>query len=446
MRVRITLRENFVLPPGAKLREDVAALGLDPELYIAVIECDFGVAGIINMNRRVYPVADFRSENAALAARIKAGENGVDLVDAEEDHPDWNPTFKVPLAIVELRVDEDEAHPGKAAISRGRVAFLNTTHGRDMLVLYKAGLRIGFSSRGTGWCEDHLVDESSPYWDANEAYRNSWVGEVRGWKLETYDAVRIPSAGTFAKKSKEHRETADAYARLVEAGYVKEETTMTLAELKQKYPALFEEIFNEGKAANAAGVALTEAQSKCRALETQVSEAKTACEAEKAKVTTSEGKAVEAERKLGEATTALTEAKAALKVAEDAKKEAEGKLAQREHTDGVALAVVKAVESAPEEHRPTVEAQLKLWIEASPTATVEQVTKTGELFAKMAKDVAEKTAAKTAGTAPTEAGDDPSKPKTEGGKPAPADPKTESVEMVSLGLAIQRARGSIGIQ
>lgn len=435
--MRIALRERFVLAPGGRVHEDVAAFGLDPKLYLAVVDADFGVAGRVNGNHRVYPVADFRAENAALAQRITAGLGGLDLVDGEEDHPDWNPTFKVPLALCELRVDEDTAYPGKVAHARGRVAFLDTTHGRDMLTLYRAGLAIGFSSRGTGWMEEHLIDESSPYWDANEPFRNKFVGEVRGWKLETYDAVRVPSAGTFARPNKEnHREATEAYARLVEAGMIanEEATTMTLAELKKNHAALVAELMAELRATVEGEGKMAEAQARCTALETELKTVREACNAEGGKV-----KALETELKTAQ--DAVTEATAKLAEADKRAKEANDKLAKAEHADAMAKAVIDAVEAAPAPHRKTVEAKLVKWVQDGKATTVEAVKAAGETLAEVAAEVAAATAAAATGLVRTEAADEtPPAAPADGAAP----PAELTVESAVISAAISKMRAGLG--
>lgn len=448
--MRVALRESFRLRPGGKVHENVADFGLDPKFFLAVVDADFGVGGKVNLNRRVYPVADFRAQNAKLADKVKAWlAGGGALVDGEEDHPDWNPTFRIPLALCEIAVREDEKFPGKAAIAGGKFAFIRTRSGEDLLTLYRIGLEVGFSSRGTGFLEDHLIDEQSPYWDANEPHRNAYVGEVRGWDLEAYDAVRVPSAGTFARREKQ--EAAEAYARLVEAGIVerptaappgRREDSMTLEELKTKYPDLYASVV--AKATSEAVEQRKLAEGKLQTAEQAVGEQRVRVEAlEKAKTEALEKAKTAEEAKLA-AEKAKTEAEAAKVAAEKAQKDAADKLAARELADALAAAVVDAVKAAPEAHRTTVETEIKAQITGNKLATAEGVKLAGESIVRIVKDVAERTAKAGAGVAPTEAADgkgDGAAGDGGNGSAAPA----PTVESALLTAAIERTRLTLGV-
>jgi chromosome segregation ATPase len=261
------------------------------------------------------------------------------------------------------------------------------------------------------------------------------VCEVRGWKLETYDAVRVPSAGTFARPNTEnHREASAAYARLVEAGMIKtEEATMTLAELKKNHAALVAELMAELRATVEGEGKLSEAQARCTALETELAQVKTTCTAEAAKVQAKE-------TELKAAQDALTEATAALKTAEAKAKEANDKLAKAEHTDAMAKAVIDAVEATPAAHRKTVEAKLVKWVQEGKATTVEAVKAAGETLAEVADEVAKATAAAATGLVRTEATDDPPS-----AAPAPAAPAPElTVEAATMAVAINKLRTGLG--
>ena len=75
---------------------------------------------------------------------------------------------------------------------------------------------IGASSRGTGLVEKITLDEGSQYLEANPGFMGRTVQLVHEFDLETYDLVRVPSAGTFVKRERqdESEETVEAVEEL----------------------------------------------------------------------------------------------------------------------------------------------------------------------------------------------------------------------------------------
>ena len=192
-----------------RLIESVEDKGLDPDLYLAVIESDLGRAGVVNMNGRIYDVEEFVRENALLAQRVSSG-----FVEGELGHPTGGPTFDVPVQLKSVSVDVDKEM--NTAEASGSFAILNTQSGRDVLTLYKAGMDVGTSSRGSGVTEKHLIDEASPYYKANSEHEGKEVVEVKEFSLLTYDLVRVPSAGTHFQAAT--TECKEAWNRLNESG------------------------------------------------------------------------------------------------------------------------------------------------------------------------------------------------------------------------------------
>lgn len=192
-----------------RLIESVEDKGLDPSLYLAVIESELGRAGVVNMNGRIYDVEEFVRENTLLAQRVDSG-----FVEGELGHPTGGPTFDVPVQLKSVSVDVDEDM--NTAEASGSFAILNTQSGRDVLTLYKAGMDVGTSSRGSGVTEKHLIDEASPYYKANSEHEGKEVVEVKEFSLLTYDLVRVPSAGTHFQAAT--TECMEAWNRLNESG------------------------------------------------------------------------------------------------------------------------------------------------------------------------------------------------------------------------------------
>lgn len=169
------------------LCEDVEQYGLDPDVYLAVVEAELGKAGIVNRNRRIYQVDEFVRQNQLLASRLEE-----EFVDGELGHPEAGPTFDVPARLIRVEVQEQ----GDTAISSGKFGILATSSGRDVLTLFRAGMGIGTSSRGSGVVEEITLEEGGPYSEANGDFIGETVYLVKEFHLDTYDLVRVPSAGT----------------------------------------------------------------------------------------------------------------------------------------------------------------------------------------------------------------------------------------------------------
>ena len=179
-----------------RIVEDVQTEGLDPELYIGVTEGELGRGGKVSLNHTVYPVVNFIEQVAKMDQRAKDS-----FVDGEENHPDWGRTFKIPVRFLDVST---EMQKDGSVLAFGRMAFMNTTSGRDMLVLYKAGLEVGISHRGWGFPNFIVIEEDSPYWAANEEFRGEEVVEIVDFELETFDLVRDPAMTTYLERFGEH--------------------------------------------------------------------------------------------------------------------------------------------------------------------------------------------------------------------------------------------------
>ena len=200
------------------LTEDVEKFGLDPDVYIAVVQADLGIAGKVNKNRRIYQVEEFVQQNQALSARLQE-----QFVDGELGHPEGGPTFDVPARLLRVEVDR----MGETAKSSGAFGILNTSSGRDVLTLFRAGMDIGTSSRGSGMVEEYVLQEGEPYAEANADYLGETVFLVKDFHLQTYDLVRVPSAGT--QLTKELGSPIETPERQIEMAEAKEVEVVEMA-------------------------------------------------------------------------------------------------------------------------------------------------------------------------------------------------------------------------
>jgi hypothetical protein len=221
---RSSLNEDVSISSG-RLVEDVESLNLDPDVYVGAIEAELGKAGYVNRNGRIYKVSEFLSENARLQDRLSSGE----FVDGELGHPDGGSTFEVAARLVSVETTVN----GNTAKADGVFAILNTTSGRDLMTLFRAGMDVGVSSRGTGLLERYTLDEDSEFSEANPGYIGKTVAVVSEFELDTYDLVRVPSAGTFVKR--ERQDESDEVLH-VEAAEELEMSNETL-ELVEETPA-----------------------------------------------------------------------------------------------------------------------------------------------------------------------------------------------------------------
>ncbi len=233
--MRIELTERF---SSAKLNEDVAAYGLDPTVYIGVLEADLGIAGIVNGNNRIYEPSEFKQQNEALAKRIKS-----EPVEAEQGHPWWGSTFDVAATIQGVEVTQDNAK--NTAEAHGAFALLDNAIGQNLRTLSRAGIKIGVSSRGSGESETHTINDKSPYWKANQHLDGAVVDLISEFQLVSYDFVRNPSAGTYTDVGESvHLEAERALEALYESGVLQQEkeqgnVPLTLNELKEKHGDLY---------------------------------------------------------------------------------------------------------------------------------------------------------------------------------------------------------------
>lgn len=175
--------------------EQLRERGLNPDLYIAIVPAELGMAGKVNRNGRVYVPEEFVEQHGLVNQRVRE-----EFVDGEENHPNFlqGPGFRIPGRLIHAETYVDESGVTRA---RGEFAMMNTTAGKDMLVYIEAGLPVGTSSRGRGKVEEHVLNEDSPFLALNPEREGETVALIREFKLERtpYDFVRDPSALTYAK-------------------------------------------------------------------------------------------------------------------------------------------------------------------------------------------------------------------------------------------------------
>lgn len=311
---------------GVLLGDAVREAGLDPELYIAVIPAEMGRAGRVNRNGRVYIPEELVAEHTRLCT-----EAAKSFIDGELGHPEAGPTFNVPVRLLD---GECVTESDGSVLARGRFAITNTQAGRDVLTLWRAGLGIGTSLRAMVRFTEHVIDGKSRYAKANPDFVGVKVIECSRLRLENYDVVRVPSAGTHFTPAE--GPVAEAYQRVIESQSLPEQGSTpaepaneqenqmnikTIAELLAAFPELMAEHAKQ----------VTEAADPFAKLDaTQKAAVKVALEAVKAKPesATDESALVKAVREQADVDRArLVDLERAQKVAEAARQESDARLA-----------------------------------------------------------------------------------------------------------------------
>ena len=179
-----------------------------------------------NRNGRIYPWEILRREGQKIQERI-AGRQSVMYDGHSMDGGMYGPSqerkpSEASCLLASLVVDEATALLGPA-----QIWILDTTKGRDVLGLARAGVPIGASSVGRGSMKP-------------DKYKGRF-GEVDGqiintdFSLERWDVVTDPSVSKARSSSlRENRQ--------------EQETTMTLEEMKEKDPKAYDALMETAKA------------------------------------------------------------------------------------------------------------------------------------------------------------------------------------------------------
>lgn len=480
------------LSDGARKKATrVEDFGLSPDDYIAVVPTELGVAGKVNRNERVYPAPRFVSENARLAAEIKAGV----FSPAEAGHPDAPATLNVAARLVDVTLEDAAGRPlafnerERAPVlpnvvkAVGKIAFLKTRAGEDLWTLYKAGMALGMSSVSYGEAVPHKVEGDSPYAKDNPEAAGRTIDIIEGQDLVRYDVVVDPSASTYLRSDEAARTAYESLRAqiptLAPIQQIKEaapasagDTTMKmdLATLKADYPDLFKQITE-----SAATAALAEADAtapvaaKIRGLsakeQSRVSKVLAALLPEgaatkalgeddndaliaaiRAEVAPLRDRQTTLETEVKAARAEVKRADEARKAAEKAAEEAKAEIAKRDLREKVGGAVKTAVEGVHKNLRSFVEAEIAPLVEGGIIATPEAAEAEVKRLAAFAEKISAATAKVAAGenaATPADAGADIGEAKTNGNKAGGAT-VTESADedpiLASLGGDYNRGR------
>ena len=286
--------------------EALTAAGYDPEVYLAVVPSGAMRGGKRNKNGRIYgPPADVAARHMELVAKAREGR----YVGARQGHPREdaieadNP--QMPTDAAQILDGSVVALEDGSVDCSALVGLLNTSRGRDVYTMWRAGKPTGLSLRGLVSEREETIAESTDYARMNPDAVGQTV-KIRQFvaPLDTYDVVFDPSFSTFfdappgmsASESvvtdTDSAEVHAAYERLRAAGAIvtpgatgQESTTMdikTIEALEAAFPELCKAL-RESAAATAATQAAQTATEAAQTAQAAANERIAALEATSAK-------------------------------------------------------------------------------------------------------------------------------------------------------------------
>lgn len=190
-----------------------------PPGAIALITGRAAKTGVINKNKRYYSREVFEKTIGKAQTAIAEGS-----MVGELDHPDWDASLKTTtIKFTRLFLEEDHNDPERPFVAFEGIV-LDNEHGRQLLSLLEAGVKIGMSTRGSG--KRHV---------GNIAGEED-VTIIEEFDLDGIDAVGNPS-NQFAGIAHHEGEGDDD-----DPSSEGDEMELTLETLREKHPKLVEAI------------------------------------------------------------------------------------------------------------------------------------------------------------------------------------------------------------
>jgi len=190
-----------------------------PPGSIALITGRAAKTGIINKNKRYYSREVFEKSIGKAQTQIAEGS-----MLGELDHPDWDASLKTTtIRFTKIYLEEDQQDPERPFVAFEGIV-LDNEHGRQLLSLLEAGVKIGMSTRGSG---KRRVGNVAGEED---------VTIIEEFLLEGIDAVGNPS-NQFAGIAHHEGEGDDD-----DPSSEGDDMELTLESLREKHPKLVEAI------------------------------------------------------------------------------------------------------------------------------------------------------------------------------------------------------------
>lgn len=211
------LEDWYDLRPTYRLFEDTDTDR--PPGSIALITGRAAKTGIINKNKRYYSREVFEKSIGKVQTQIAEGS-----MVGELDHPDWDASLRTTtIKFTRLYLEEDQQDPERPFVAFEGIV-LDNEHGRQLLSLLEAGVKVGMSTRGSG--KRHV---------GNVAGEED-VTIIDEFLLEGIDAVGNPS-NQFAGIAHHEGEGDDD-----DPSSEGDDMELTLETLREKHPKLVEAI------------------------------------------------------------------------------------------------------------------------------------------------------------------------------------------------------------
>ncbi len=191
-----------------------------PPGSIALITGRAAKTGIINKNRRYYSREVMEKSVGKAQTQIAEGS-----MVGELDHPDWDASLRTTtIKFTKLYLEEDQQDPERPFVAFEGIV-LDNDHGKQLLSLLEAGVKVGMSTRGSG---KRRVGNVAGEED---------VTIIEEFLLEGIDAVGNPS-NQFAGIAHHEGEEGDDDDPSSEG----DDMELTLESLREKHPKLVEAI------------------------------------------------------------------------------------------------------------------------------------------------------------------------------------------------------------
>ncbi|KKL56373.1 hypothetical protein LCGC14_2246040, partial [marine sediment metagenome] len=140
---QFVLEDQYDFRPTYRLFEDADTDR--PPGSIAIISGRAAKTGIINKNRRYYSKEVFEKSVGKAQTKIAEGS-----MIGELDHPDWDASLKTTtIKFTKLYLEDDQNDPERPFVAFEGIV-LDNDHGRQLLSLLEAGVKVGMSTRGSG--------------------------------------------------------------------------------------------------------------------------------------------------------------------------------------------------------------------------------------------------------------------------------------------------------
>lgn len=209
---------------------DIEGLGEKKKGRLGRMVWEFKTADLINRNRRLYPAG-------VVAMAVQGFQERIDknVVFGNLDHPSIFDYDSLMVMLSEAAVKIVETKMTSDTDIKVTADILDNDQGRQLISVLEVDGNPGISQRAIARWRDPTDAEREKYNIPDDEF----IDVAESLRLITYDVVSEPGF-------------ADAEGAKVTESHQGVDSMETVAELKAKYPKLYEEVFNNGRAAGEA--------------------------------------------------------------------------------------------------------------------------------------------------------------------------------------------------